>query len=172
MKTPNPNTAPKKRTKTDVTVEKRDKNPVPDPDMIFSYRQYPISEAMVNRMIEELPDWPIKNPNEISISEFYLSRNISEASYYRLLAKYPELKEAHKVAMQRLGNGLYKSAVFRKADWSAVRHKLYSFGDSFEKDYKFHAQIKAEADKNANTGVQYIEMPVYITPDPKEPETV
>lgn len=159
-KPPKTNTAGKKQTKSGDAPY--------DPDMIYSYRQYPISKAIVDKMIEELPDWPLKNPIAISISEFYLSRNISEGSYYRLLEKYPELKECHKVALLRLGNSLYKSAVFKNADWSAVKHRLYNYGESFEKDYKFHAQIKAEADKNVNTGTQYIEIPVYTTPKPEE----
>lgn len=144
-----------------------------DPDCIYSYRMIPISPAMVNKMIDELVDWPLLNPKAKTITEYYLSKGLRHDSYYRLLAKYPLLKESHEVAMRRLGERLWGRAVDKEADWSAIRHRLHSYAPEFDEDNKYHARLKAEAEKAADAppgNVQYIVIPkhIYVTENGEE----
>jgi len=124
-----------------------------DPEHIYSYRMIPVSAAMVENMIKELKEYPEKNPNAKFITPYYRSKGFAHNDYYRLIAKYPLLKEAHQDALRTIGERLWSNAVDRKADWSPVKHRLYSYAKEFKEDDEHHARLKAiergdENDKN------------------------
>lgn len=135
-------------------------SPSIDTDCIYSYRMIPISAARVDKMIDDLREWPSLNPEAKTITAFYSSIGLTHSNYYRLLAKYPELKEAHDTAMRLIGERLWSNAVDRKADWAAVKHRLHAYGDEFKKDDEHHARLKAveRNDESTNGKVQYIVM--------------
>jgi Holliday junction resolvase RusA-like endonuclease len=121
-----------------------------DPAMQFSFRTRPVSQALIDHMIEELPMWPFKNPKRNSILEFHLSYGISRAGFRGLLDKYPALKEAHEVALLRLADKLWDGAITKVYDWAPVKFRMRKYDKEFEEDLKFHASLSADAITKAN----------------------
>lgn len=155
--TANSNTPAKKRTKSGGGH---------DTEMLYSFRTYPISQAVIDRMVEELPDWPKKNESENTIEEFYLSRGISESSYYRLLKKNADLKEAHDVAISRLARRVWNRSLEKKYDWNAARFLLSVYSESYKEAAAYHANLaasaraQAEQEHRSASGTVFVEVPV------------
>ncbi len=149
-----------------------------DPNNIFSYRGWPISEAKVESMIDELYGWPENNPTSYSISDFYHKQFISRTSYYSLLLKHPKLKMAHDVASEKMSEKLWARSIERKLDWNAVKFRMPRMNSEFLEDLKLYAQIqeegklKAQAEQQAkgDSGIQYVVIkdPVYVEVGKKE----
>lgn len=129
-----------------------------DPEMLYSFKTIPVSKAMVNRLIKELDELPSKVPPVKTITQFYINNGFRRRTYYDLLAKYPELREAHDQAIHYLGERLWERAVDKQVDWAPVKHRLWRYSPEFKEDYEFHASIASQI-KNAESGdgkVQYI----------------
>ena len=133
-----------------IAKDKRPKRAAPtvDPDCLYSYRMIPISQAFVDQMTEELIDWPSKNPNAKSISQYYRKKGLGSRTYNRLLNRHPLLKEIHEEVMIELGERLWESAVDNKANWTAVRFRLQNYGGEFDEANKYHAALQASAKKD------------------------
>lgn len=116
-----------------------------DKEMIFSFRTIPVSQAMIDRMVDELPEWPLKNPSQNSLSEFYLGKGISKANYERLRKKYPRLQEAHEIAAERLGNKIWNLSLEKKYDWNPARFLLYHTSHEYRESCEYHSKLNAEA---------------------------
>ena len=140
-------------------VKKRTRTVNNDPECLYSYRSIPISEAMVERMIEDLNDWPIKNPDEISVTEFYLSRGIARSTYYDLLKRHPRLKETHDNTMRRMGERLLKRSINKEAVWQPVQFMLYSYAPEFKEATEYHQQLGQKQLESTNFKIQMIEVP-------------
>ena len=144
---------PDKRIKQDSTLKPPKKKkyspaPLPPSDFIFAKGQIPVNETFINRMIEELPEWPLKNPQAKTMIEYYLSKGLSEVRYYQLLDRNPKLKEAHQIAMSIIGNRLFSRAIDRDADWGPIKWALHNYTQLFDDNNKYHARVRAEAEKH------------------------
>lgn len=129
-----------------------------DPRMIFSFREYPISEAAIERIITELIEWFYVNPNAKTICGFYHSYGMHPFTYSRLLKRSPKLKEAHDAIMYFIGNRLWELAVDKKADWSVIKQSLYRYSPEFQEDAEYQSELsrKAQDDKHGSGNSQYI----------------
>jgi hypothetical protein len=149
------------RIKKNTNITKR-VSPDTDPDCIYSYRMIPISAAMVENMIDELADWPLKHPEATTITEYYLSKGLRERTYFRLLERYPLLKESHEIAMRRLGERMWTQAVYNKANWNPIKHRLWSYAKEFREDADFNSEIASKSREGLlggpNTTINVIDM--------------
>jgi hypothetical protein len=151
-----------------------------DADHIFSYRGYPISAAQVEHMTQELYTYSEDNPTSYHISDFYHKRMVSKSSYYLLLEKYPKLKQAHGICMEKLGEKLWARSIEKKLDYSAVKGRLHRYNSDFQEDQKIQARIAADAKAQADADlaskgeskIQYVVVrdPVYVEVEQKKPE--
>lgn len=121
---------------------------------LYSWRQIPISQALIDKMIEELPEWPDQEQNykKKHISDFYHSYQISRATYYDLLAMHPRLKAGHEIAMQKLGERLWDRCTEKELDWKPVYHRLWKYGTELKEDYQYHQD---SAKEQIETGPQW-----------------
>lgn len=143
-------------TKKNDNVPKR-KTPEEKQDIALAFKSIPISKAMVEQMVEELPDWPKKNPDNKTITEYYLSKGLVHSTYYNLLNKYPELKEAHQIALRRIGERLWGNAVDRKSDWAATRWNLHNYAQEFKDNNAYLAALAKQENENVGPAVVVIE---------------
>lgn len=120
-----------------------------DPDCYFSWRKTPISRSLIEKMIEELPDWPDKHPMRNSLTEFYFAYHITKTTMQGLLKRHPDLKEAHDIAMIRIGERAYDRSLLRQYDWTATKFRIHRYGEEFVEDKEMEAALKAKSDKNA-----------------------
>jgi hypothetical protein len=137
-----PNTAPIKKAK-------RKSPDSADKDMLFCFKMIPISQAKVQKLIDELETWPEKNPKEKTITAFYRSHGLTRSTFYSLIAKHPALKESHEIAMRTLGERLWGKAVDKEADWKPIHFNLHNYAPEFKENYAFHAAMSAK-DQQAN----------------------
>ena len=146
----NPNTS-----KSNVSKLGRDKT---DPNMLYDYKQYPISEGRINRLIDALKIWLEKNPDAIEIQEFYLKEDVAPSTYYKLLERSIELKELHDKTMMQLGNRILKQSVYFKANWNAVKTMLPMYGPHYSKMREDEAMVNAKAREHvdASSGPQIV----------------
>ena len=119
------------------------------------------SFAMVERMAEELMEWPAKNPTAKTITEFYLSKGLTQQTYNRLVIKYDFLKEAHETTMRRLGERLWGRAVDNEANWKPVQFMLHNYAPEFKEANEYHYELNKKTE-----GSKYQPITVIMTPIP------
>lgn len=154
-------TAQKNKHSTNKTIKTKRASPITDPDCIYSYRTIPVSFAMVERMAEELMEWPAKNPTAKTITEFYLSKGLTQQTYNRLVIKYDFLKEAHETTMRRLGERLWGRAVDNEANWKPVQFMLHNYAPEFKEANEYHYELNKKTE-----GSKYQPITVIMTPIP------
>jgi hypothetical protein len=135
MKTPHRSTKPKK-----VSID----HPKPEPDIISTWRQIPLSEAIVEKWTQDLRDFPTHFPEATSITDFINSKEIYHQQYYRLVNKYPLFKLAHEHTREVLGQRLWHNSVTRKYDWKAAHYMLHTYGQKFKDADRYHMELAKE----------------------------
>lgn len=134
--------------------------PITDPDCVYSWRTIPVSLAMVEKIAEELLEWPAKNPQAKTITEFYLSKGLKKETYNRLVNRHEVLRDAHEITMLRLGERLWGKAVDNQASWKPIHFMLHSYAPEFREADKYHASLK-EAN-NEPSKIIIVEVPELI----------
>lgn len=140
------------RPKSDVAKEIK--------EMVYAFKEIPISEAFINRMIEDLKKWPDDNPEEKFLTKFYLGKGLSRDSYDNLLSRHPELKETHKMTMQLLGERLLSKAIDKKTDWPATRWCIHNYSQDFRDNNSYHAALSNQEHENKGPAIVVIEKAV------------
>lgn len=132
-------------------------SPITDPDCIYSWRTIPVSEAMVEKIAEELLEWPAKNPEAKTITEFYLSKGLTRSTYNRLVNRHEVLGEAHEITMRRLGERLWGRAVDNQAQWKPVHFMLHNYAQEFKESDAYHTDIKIQEERQR--GIVVVHLP-------------
>lgn len=125
----------KKKVPTDSTI---------DPDIIFTWRQIPLDERIVQKYAEDLRKYPDTHPECKSITSFMEEKEIYRDQYYKLVDKYPYFKQAHEWCKQKLGERLWSNAVDRKTDWKATHWRLHTYSQEFDEINQYHAKLSQE----------------------------
>lgn len=112
-----------------------------DPDCLFDFKQIPISEARINRVIDALEVWVKNNPEAKEIQEFYYEQGLSSSTYYKLLDRSPALKELHERTMHQLGGKLWSKCVDFKANWAPVRFMMQNYGHQYAAAKEYEEMI-------------------------------
>lgn len=129
-----------------------------DARMEFSFRERPISEGSVEKIIKDLIDWFYSNPHAKTISTFHAHSGLNPFTYYDLIKRFPRLKQAHQTVMHFLGNRLWELAVDRQGDWAAIKWRLPMYSKELEEvaDYNASLAAKARESDKSEGNVQYI----------------
>lgn len=164
-----------KRKKNNYNIKQPKTAKVPhndtDPDCLYSYRAIPLSQAVIDKMVEDLREWPEKNPDAKFIRAFYRERGISEKTYYKLLLRDKNLKEAHEEAMAIIGERLWGRSVDKQAHWPAVQFLLHKYSPDMKEAVEFNNQLAQKQLESTNFKIQMIEVPSSpLVPKKKESE--
>ena len=147
--TPQHNTIKPKRTKVRRTN--------PDPRAMYAWRQIPITQASINKYIEELPGWVEANPDAKFLTKFYRSHGVACTTWYALIKENVKLKQAYEEAMRELGERQYSNSVDFKANWAPVKHMLHRYAPEFKEADEHHARLR---DQNTQVmGLQVVQLP-------------
>ena len=129
-----------------------------DPDMLFDFKQFPISEGRVNQIIDALETWLDKNPEAKSICEFYHEQKMPRSTYEKLCKRHSRLGELHDHTMDRLGHRLWSRSVDFKANWNPVKFMLHAYSPEYAAAKEFDAMLAAKAREHvdASNGPQIV----------------
>jgi hypothetical protein len=128
-----------------------------DSEHVYSWRSIPVSRQHVDRIIEELREWPALHPEAKFIGDFYRSRDLSKATYGKLIDRYPDLKELHTEVMSILGERLLGKAIENKGNWNATKWCLHNYGEEFRENNTYHAKLANEESQNNGPTIVVIE---------------
>ena len=122
----------------------------------YSMKQIPVSQAKINRMIEDLETWAERHPNAKAMHEFYYAHNLSKDTFTRICSKSPSLKEAKEVVQRKLGFKMWGKAVENKANFNAVKYMLHQYADDFKEADSYHANLNKKEETALSSAPQYI----------------
>lgn len=125
-------------TKSNKKAPKVDVEPV---ETFYTWEDMPVLKLFIDQMIEQLPDWPDKNPHVRHMEEFYFPRKIKDATWDRMLVKYPKLKEAQQIALIKMGNRLCTRSDEKEILWTSVHYRLHTHGKKFKDMGKYHKEL-------------------------------
>lgn len=118
-----------KRVKSAKKVTKRDSDTPYSPWLedyrdTFSMRVKPISSSFITRLSKELVKWSVSTDTALTLGKFYIMKGILKKTFYKWVKKYPEMTDAHSVAMQIIGIRREEGALTRKFEPSTVKHTM------------------------------------------------
>ncbi len=150
-----------------VTKENKIGELIRDEDRVWAFRRnIPVTEEMIKMYIEELGDLPTKEPDTTSLVEWRFRKGLTPKDYERLRQRYPDLKEAHQICMERLGEKMWGEAYRNKANWAATKHRLYRYSEDNAADDKHAAELSEGMQGSGNITV--VLPPVERTNEVKE----
>lgn len=145
-----------RKTKSNIGRSERPSRVNPDPSATFAWRQVPIDMAIINKMAEELPSWPLLNPDAYFLSEFYVAHGIAKRTFYDLVQRHEHLRDAHQIAMQRLGERMVSKALDNKANVTMAKHIMHMYSDDFNRADIHHSSLRKEELKESGLQVVHL----------------
>lgn len=114
-------------------------------------------EIHITKLIDSMNVWFDDHPEAKEIQEFYNAHFIPSRTYYGLLERWPDLREAHERTMERLGGRLWSRCVDFKANWNPVKFMLHRYSPDYAQAKEHDAMLAAKAKENQeHTGPQFI----------------
>jgi hypothetical protein len=115
---------------------------------IITGLEKPVSDAHIERLASDWIAWSNKE-DSLRVTDFFLEMNIHNGIVYRWLEKFPVLKEAHTLVMQRLASRREKGALTRKYDPNTIER----YQPLYDKDYRDIVEWRASLrDKSEDSG--------------------
>lgn len=113
-----------------------------------TFKMKPITIGSIQRMAQEVLEWSLKE-DSIVFRDFYDNKNIPEETYYRWVAKFPDLKAAHTIAKGRIGSRREKGALIRKYDPSFITNSMPIYDQEWKDLLSWKASLKEQTSTNA-----------------------
>lgn len=148
MKDAKPNIAKNERPKVRTKI---------DSEMFYCFKQIPITQATIDHWVKELNERPQTHPEEDTITEFLVEKEIARVTYYAMLKKFPDLKYAHELYLQRIGERHLREARKGKANWQATHWNLHNYSPEFDANNQYHAKLKKDSGSQV-TGIRLVEI--------------
>ena len=122
------------------------------------FERRPINEVTIEKWAKEMHMFFLNHPDPRYLSEFYITKNIAKTEFFSLCDKYPALGRIKGLALQIIGENIYRRSVDQKANWQAVKYSLYRHDDDFKKDSDHEVAVKQaiEPDKEVILQLQYV----------------
>lgn len=108
----------------------------------ISHSIEPATNGYFKRLAIELITWAREDKEALIMAQFYLMKGISERTYYKWLDKYPELAEAHEVAVGFLANR--REVYLFKQDNNSVRYMMPQYAKLWLKEDERRAAQKKD----------------------------
>jgi hypothetical protein len=129
---------PVKKEKKKLKNKKRTKILIP---------RYGLDPEDVHNVVNQLNEWADK-PDSYTIIGFAAFLNIDVHRYYDWVDKYPELYNAHKVALGKIQNRLITGGLTRQLDSQLIRHLRAGLLDrDLRKDIEWESRLRIEEEK-------------------------
>lgn len=138
-----------------ITEEKETKRATSDPACLYAFKSNEISPACLDKWEEELRAFPKAKPKAKFIREFYQAKGWKKSTYFSLIARQPQLKEAHEDVMEELGDRLWGRSVDRQAHWESVKHRLHRYGPEFKEDDLHAASLRKIESLESSQGLPF-----------------
>jgi len=117
---------------------------------------FPGKEEWRKAFIHTLYTW-FDNPEHLVLEEFCISHRINRKNLWYLRDRYPDIGDAVKEIKILLGARRRKGAMTFKLHYASAYRDMHVYDSEWKSEVdEYHAKLKNEADKDTNTGTQYI----------------
>jgi len=145
------------------TMPKMDKEKVKIIDIykdIMTFREKPVSLAVIERLSEELNSWSLLDTS-LRFKDFYLEKGIPTKTVYRWKEKYEFFNQTYELALNRIASRREIGALTRKYDAATVERFQPLYDSEYKEFIKWKAEIKDRESQGSGTIV------VQMAPAPK-----
>lgn len=113
-----------------------------DYNMIFSFREQPISDAQLRHYATKLIDWVKNQENSYTIEGFLFENNIDRKTWWRWMQKSPLLKQANDFALMGIGHKREMGALERRLDASTVHFTMPFYNETWRDITAWRAKLR------------------------------
>ncbi len=124
---------------------------------VFSFKRKPVSLASKQELAKQLMMW-VNTPESFKISQFYLSKGISHATWQDWIRSCPELKAANEYAKETLGNKRELQATLKDGiyDPAMIKPTLGHYCPIWREEQEMIANLKSESEGKGNGTINVI----------------
>jgi len=128
-----------------------------DYEWAFSFRQIPVSQDYLKHLACELAYWADTNEDALVFSEFFHDRKprIPKQSFYEWVKKNQFLADAHKYALEAIGNRREKGALKKKLDANTVIKSMPIYSEEWKELNEWYGKMKTENESHGDIHVHY-----------------
>ncbi len=121
------------------------------------YKQLPVSESNLKELAKRLELWAITDDDALKFKQFLVRERVCWDSFYRWMEKSPELKRAHALALDAIGNRREVGAIKRSYDSGMVRSSMPIYDKDWTTMEEWRGKITQEQNKDNEQKVVIIE---------------
>ena len=122
-----------------------------DPEMLFQFRQVPVSEAYLERLTYKLIDWAKNCKDALTLDQFLADNNLLWETVDNWRKRYERLDIAWKYAKVCLSGRREVGALKRQLDSATVLKTMPMYSDQFCNLIKWYETIKAGPESKGST---------------------
>lgn len=137
--------------------------------LALSYK--PVTEAFINRLAQELIRWAETDEDAVKFEQFYAPKYIQRRTFERWIERFDVLRNASEVARSFISCRRELNTLKRKFDASTNNKVMFKYDEDWKDAAMFDNELKAQANKEANSGTQFIVMEKFGSSDlvPEKP---
>jgi len=131
----------------------------------FDYRNIygllaPMDEKGIGRIAEELVNWASHEDDAFKISQFYLSKGISEGTWREWVIKFDCLREAQNTAKLYIGNRREIGAIKNKLNTSVVAFTMPFYDEEWKDETIRRAALKEGSSGDGKDSITVVLNPI------------
>ena len=122
-----------------------------DYECVFSYRQYPISDAFLYNLSLKLVEWADKNPEATKLNKFLTENKIHWATFDDWRKRNKDLDHAATFALRRIGDRREDGAMGRKYAENTVLRSMHFYDPDWKAGEEWRSKLNESSTAQAST---------------------
>jgi len=131
---------------------------------MFSFREKPVNDLWLERLASDLVQWSYKD-DALKFTQFLRERGINSTDFGRWLKRSEILKEAHKFALQNVGDRREIGGLKREFDAGIVKTTMAQYDENWRLLEQWRAFIHASSQPSAANNEEFCDSFVGQIPD-------
>lgn len=144
----------KKDKKANRTTSSRESTKVVDLyDDLFTMREMPVSEALIDRVFQEAYEAVIVKGTVLKLSQYFRKLGIPWVTVKRWREKFPWVEEKYQELLQGVGDNREVGGLTKKLDAGMVQFSMPMYDPDWKQNVEWRSKLKAENDQQGSVTV-------------------
>jgi hypothetical protein len=130
-----------------------------DFQMLFSYRQVPVSDAFIDDLAMRLAKWAHSDKDAVILEDFLSDNRISWTAFCDWEKRSTLLEEAHQFALMCIGCRREKGGLYKKMSESMVMKSMPMYSQRWKQLNEWYSHLTEERESRGNITVHMNAIP-------------
>lgn len=134
------------QTNKSTKVPIRSSSSINDFEMVFHYREQPVSDTFLENLALRLMDWAVRGKESLKLNVFLKENNIDRHSFHTWRKRCQRLDWATKFALNAIGDTREIGALKRKYVEGTVLKSMHQYDEDWKAGEEWRAKLNQPSD--------------------------